>query len=411
MGASYAGNIRKADLLADTPYNTYTRAGLPPTPIAMPGVAALQAATHPASGDALYFVAVGDGSGRHVFTRSLAEHQAAVRQYLQRYRAHAATRQHAMTAGASLPPMHPHFVSHRRRRGRRQDHGARRAARLPAGRRLRSRQHARARRHAAGRTHPRLAAGQRQRWRSHETLWPETELLLMFAARAQHVRETILPALERGAWVISDRFTDSSYAYQGGGRGLDPELIAQLERRVVPVRPALTLLLDVGVGIGRERTRGRDLALSGSGPDRIERERDEFFERVRSTFLARAAAEPSRIRVIDAVASGGRRRGRCRGACCRHGAGNEQRGSGLLALAAARLRASRRRRSTAAASATPCWSVGPRIWASARWPNGSRSARCAAPAGPTAMLRTMPQLPVVRRRARNPDYGVVVLRA
>ena len=86
MGARYAGNIRKADLLADTPYNTYTRTGLPPTPIAMPGRAALQAATHPAPGDALYFVAVGDGSGRHVFTRSLAEHQAAVQAYLQRYR-------------------------------------------------------------------------------------------------------------------------------------------------------------------------------------------------------------------------------------------------------------------------------------------------------------------------------------
>ena len=87
MGAAYAGNIRKADLLADTPYNTYTRAGLPPTPIAMPGGAALQAATHPEPGDALYFVAIGDGSGRHVFTRSLAEHEAAVQQYLQRYRA------------------------------------------------------------------------------------------------------------------------------------------------------------------------------------------------------------------------------------------------------------------------------------------------------------------------------------
>jgi UPF0755 protein len=86
MGERYAGNIRRADLLADTPYNTYTRTGLPPTPIAMPGVAALQAVTHPAPGDALYFVAVGDGSGRHVFTRSLAEHQAAVRAYLQRYR-------------------------------------------------------------------------------------------------------------------------------------------------------------------------------------------------------------------------------------------------------------------------------------------------------------------------------------
>ncbi|RFP60004.1 endolytic transglycosylase MltG [Luteimonas weifangensis] len=86
MGERYAGNIRRADLLADTPYNTYTRAGLPPTPIAMPGVAALHAATHPAPGDALYFVAVGDGSGRHVFTRSLSEHQGAVRDYLRRYR-------------------------------------------------------------------------------------------------------------------------------------------------------------------------------------------------------------------------------------------------------------------------------------------------------------------------------------
>jgi UPF0755 protein len=86
MGANYAGNIRKADLLADTPYNTYTRTGLPPTPIAMPGVAALQAATHPAAGNALYFVALGDGSGRHAFTASLAEHEAAVRNYIQRYR-------------------------------------------------------------------------------------------------------------------------------------------------------------------------------------------------------------------------------------------------------------------------------------------------------------------------------------
>ena len=87
MGAAYAGNIRRADLTTDTPYNTYTRAGLPPTPIAMPGKAALQAATHPAEGDALYFVAVGDGSGRHVFSTSLDEHNAAVRGYLQRYRA------------------------------------------------------------------------------------------------------------------------------------------------------------------------------------------------------------------------------------------------------------------------------------------------------------------------------------
>jgi dTMP kinase len=130
---------------------------------------------------------------------------------------------------------------------------------------------------------------------SHEPPAPATELLLMFAARAQHVHETIRPALERGAWVISDRFTDSSYAYQGGGRGLDAGFIAELERRVVGLQPGFTLLLDVGVAQGRERARGRDLY-----PDRIERERDEFFERVRDAYRARAAAEPQRFRVVDA---------------------------------------------------------------------------------------------------------------
>ena len=86
MGSRYAGNIRRADLLADTPYNTYTRDGLPPTPIAMAGVEAIRAATNPADGDTLYFVAVGDGSGRHVFSRTLDEHNAAVREYVRRYR-------------------------------------------------------------------------------------------------------------------------------------------------------------------------------------------------------------------------------------------------------------------------------------------------------------------------------------
>jgi dTMP kinase len=132
---------------------------------------------------------------------------------------------------------------------------------------------------------------------SHEPPAPDTELLLMFAARAQHVHETIAPALARGAWVLCDRFTDSSYAYQGGGRGLDPGWIAELERRVVGLQPGLTLLLDVEVSQGRERTRGRDLV-----PDRIESERDEFFERVRGVYRARAAAEPRRFRVIDAGA-------------------------------------------------------------------------------------------------------------
>ena len=100
MGAVYQGNIRRSDLTADTPYNTYTRAGLTPTPIAMPGRAALRAATQPAEGDALYFVAVGDGSGRHVFSRNLGEHNAAVREYVQRYRAQ---RQAERDAPAAAP--------------------------------------------------------------------------------------------------------------------------------------------------------------------------------------------------------------------------------------------------------------------------------------------------------------------
>ena len=129
-----------------------------------------------------------------------------------------------------------------------------------------------------------------------EAIAAETELLLMFAARAQHVRMTVQPALERGAWVLSDRFTDSSYAYQRGGRGLDTALIAELEWRVVGIRPGLTLLLDIDVAEGRARIRGRD-----PRPDRIERERDAFFERVRASFLARAVAEPERFRVVDAA--------------------------------------------------------------------------------------------------------------
>ncbi len=128
-----------------------------------------------------------------------------------------------------------------------------------------------------------------------ETLTAETELLLVFAARAQHVNRVIRPALQRGAFVVSDRFTDSSYAYQGEGRGLDAAWIAELERQVVGLKPGLTLLLDLDVREGRARTAGRDL-----WPDRIESEQDDFFERVRQGFRKRAAAEPQRFRLIDA---------------------------------------------------------------------------------------------------------------
>jgi dTMP kinase len=128
-----------------------------------------------------------------------------------------------------------------------------------------------------------------------EPLSAEAELLLVFAARAQHVRQVIEPALRRGCYVLSDRFTDSSYAYQGGGRGLEPAWIAELERRAVGLLPGLTLLLDVDVAVGRARANGRDL-----WPDRIESEQDDFFQRVRAVFRERARQDPTRFRLIDA---------------------------------------------------------------------------------------------------------------
>jgi dTMP kinase len=117
----------------------------------------------------------------------------------------------------------------------------------------------------------------------------------VFAGRAQHVRQTIRPALARGAWVLSDRFTDSSYAYQGAGRGMAAATIAALEDLAVgATRPDLTLLLDLPVAVGLARMNGRGPA------DRIEAEPEAFFERVRAGFRARAMAEPERFRVIDA---------------------------------------------------------------------------------------------------------------
>jgi dTMP kinase len=130
---------------------------------------------------------------------------------------------------------------------------------------------------------------------SHEAPCDRTELLLMFASRAQLVGQVIAPALERGDWVLSDRFTDASHAYQGGGRGCDPRLIELLEREFVGIAPGLTLLLDVPVDVGLARARGRGAS------DRIESERIEFFERVRTAYLARAAGDPSRFVVIDAT--------------------------------------------------------------------------------------------------------------
>lgn len=124
---------------------------------------------------------------------------------------------------------------------------------------------------------------------------PMAELLLMFAARALHVDRLIRPALTAGTWVVCDRFTDASYAYQGGGRGIPAARIAQLERLVLKgLKPDLTLLLDARTEVGMTRVRER------GGLDRFEQERDEFFKRVRRVYLARARHEPRRIVTVDA---------------------------------------------------------------------------------------------------------------
>lgn len=131
-----------------------------------------------------------------------------------------------------------------------------------------------------------------------QSMCDDTELLLMFADRAQHLQEVIIPALNAGKWVLCDRFTDSTYAYQGGGRGIDMSRIAELEQWVQgDRRPDMTLILDLPIDVGLERAGKR------SAPDRFELEKHDFFNKVRDAFLARAAANPTRYAVIDASPS------------------------------------------------------------------------------------------------------------
>jgi len=126
---------------------------------------------------------------------------------------------------------------------------------------------------------------------------PTAELLLVFAARAQHLHDLIRPALARGSTVLCDRFTDATWAYQGGGRGMPDALIAALERAVHgDLQPDLTLLLDLPVAVGLERISNRGQA------DRMEQESPAFFERVRNAYLRRAASAPQRFEVVDAAA-------------------------------------------------------------------------------------------------------------
>ncbi|MCW4148280.1 dTMP kinase [Halomonas sp. 18H] len=133
-----------------------------------------------------------------------------------------------------------------------------------------------------------------------EWLHTDAELLLMFAARAQHLAEKILPALARGAWVVCDRFTDATYAYQGGGRGIPVERIAALEAFVQKgVAPDLTLLLDMPHDAARQRLESR-LRDQHTQRDRFEKEQADFFQAVRNAYLARAEQAPERFALINA---------------------------------------------------------------------------------------------------------------
>ncbi len=130
---------------------------------------------------------------------------------------------------------------------------------------------------------------------AQEKISDDAELLLMFAARAEHLHKVIRPALAAGKYVLCDRFTEATYAYQGGGRQLSMDKIAELEKLVQgDLRPDLTIILDAPVDVGRERAGQR------SAPDRIEQEKNDFFERVRSAYLDLANLHPERICTVDA---------------------------------------------------------------------------------------------------------------
>jgi dTMP kinase len=132
-----------------------------------------------------------------------------------------------------------------------------------------------------------------------EPMHLETEALLMFAARREHLVQVIEPALGRGDWVVCDRFVDASFAYQGGGRGLDWKKLEVLSNWVLgPLRPDLTLIFDAPVAIAQQR-----LHAATPKPDRFEQEESEFFERVRAAYLRIARENPQRVRLIDAIRS------------------------------------------------------------------------------------------------------------
>ena len=290
LGANYDGDIHTRDLTTDTPYNSYTRPGLPPTPIALPGREALRAAVRP------------QVDGRSVFCRDRGGRRSASLLKDSRgaqccretvpdapapgVQRRAATEMTAVAAGR--------FITLEGIEGAGKSTLAQHIAKWLASRGIKSR----VTREPGG-----TPLAERVRAvvleRGGEPVTPIAETLLMFAARGIHLESLIRPALARGEWVVCDRFTDATRAYQAGGRGVSGAWIEELARAVHPhLEPDCTLLLDLPVEVGLARSKRR----AGNAPaDRFEAEPAQFFERVRAAYLDLAMREPRRIQVIDAA--------------------------------------------------------------------------------------------------------------
>ena len=283
LGEEFDGDLTRRQLGKDTPYNTYTRAG-------SATVADFSAGRKLAcwlrfirtSRKRCISLPAAKRMAAMSFPKTLRDHNAAAEEISRAHESGASE-----YAGEHFPrPLH-HARGHRRRRQVNQSCVCRRLS--APGRKDRD-HHAGAGRCANRRAHTRCASRA-----GREPLPPLTELLLMFAARAAHLVQLIRPELERGHWVVCDRFTDASYAYQGAGRGLPEEAITDLETLVQgDLRPDLTLLLDAA-------GTPRGAAVTSRGVrDRFEGEGQEFFGRVRAGYLARAQADRLRMKVIDA---------------------------------------------------------------------------------------------------------------
>ena len=280
IGPDFDGNLTREHLRTDTPYNTYTRRGLPPTPIAMPGRAAIHAVLHPAEGPELFFVATGLGDGSHKFSATKPS---------MTWRLPSTCNGCASGGGRGADMTRGKFITVEGIEGVGKSTNI--AAVVES---IRAAGHEVLTTREPGGTPFAEDIRDILMNRGDEPVPAIAELLLMFAARSFNVTNVIVPALEAGTWVVCDRFTDSTRAYQGGGRGIPMETIDRIANWVHgDTWPDLTILLDAPVDVGMAR------AGSRGEPDRFEQEQHEFFERVRACYLQLAEAEKERFIVVD----------------------------------------------------------------------------------------------------------------